>query len=393
MALRRSFPLSAPQLLAALLTGLICLLVIGAAVGFLAGYPRTYTWSELLLSYQGGFVRRGLLGEIAFRLLPLPPVYSLSILIVAAYLYTTISIGLLTSRLSGWAMPLFLFAPTGLIYPVLIAQAYGRKDVFVILGFVLAIQLTASRLGTWTAFVLMTVIYTIVGLLQETAWFFYPLAVVLLLRRRVEADVTAQIRILLAAIAYFVACFALTFYFRGSEQQALDMVTAWKAVLSGSFSIPGPERFMSSSLAGTMSMVLRTMSNPTGLAGYGIGFALALVPLALHVAEVGFARYRSGSLLTAATAVSVLAMFGLYAIAVDWGRWTYLMVIHGFLFLIVIAPARDAHAPGRASKSPGRMLALVTLAAFIYGGTWQLAHWIKPGGNPLRLGWLLAPFA
>ena len=47
-------------------------LILDGAVQFHGLFARTYGWSELQLSYAGGFVRRALLGEIAFRLQPLP---------------------------------------------------------------------------------------------------------------------------------------------------------------------------------------------------------------------------------------------------------------------------------------------------------------------------------
>ncbi|MBN9000343.1 MAG: hypothetical protein J0H54_13435, partial [Rhizobiales bacterium] len=48
--------------------GLFLALTLYNGIRLYNSFPDTYVWSELMLNYQGGLVKRALLGEIAFQL-------------------------------------------------------------------------------------------------------------------------------------------------------------------------------------------------------------------------------------------------------------------------------------------------------------------------------------
>jgi hypothetical protein len=64
-----------------------------AQAGYLlfSHFPLSYTWTELMINYQGGFVRRGLLGELAFQLNPfIEAPYFLTAVVLASYVIVTV---------------------------------------------------------------------------------------------------------------------------------------------------------------------------------------------------------------------------------------------------------------------------------------------------------------
>src|SRR5690242_14286034 len=86
---------------------------ITAAVHFAARFPVDFTWAEILLNYQTGFVRRGLLGEIYFQLDELAPVRTLApVVVVIVYMATSAWLIALAYRIRTFAALLFIFAPT-----------------------------------------------------------------------------------------------------------------------------------------------------------------------------------------------------------------------------------------------------------------------------------------
>ena len=104
-----------------------------AARGPLHAYPFSWSWTELLIKYQGGFVNRGLLGEAAFRLQGvMSPGRLIVYAVCGAYLVASAGLVFLLRLPEQSAGLLFLASPAGWLFPLLNPAAYGRKDAFVV---------------------------------------------------------------------------------------------------------------------------------------------------------------------------------------------------------------------------------------------------------------------
>jgi hypothetical protein len=96
----------------------------------------TYTWTELLINYAAGFIRRGLIGKIAYWVSPYISVkFFLSALITITYLLHLILYAKITRKIDTFIWMLFLLSPAAFLFPVYDFAAFGRKDVFLILIF------------------------------------------------------------------------------------------------------------------------------------------------------------------------------------------------------------------------------------------------------------------
>ena len=95
-------------------------------------YPSDWTTSEWLINYQGGFIRRGLIGEILIQinkfintnpryLVYVFEIFSLSIFYLLSYkLISKLEINLI--------LLVILFSPISFIFPLSDPESLGRKE-------------------------------------------------------------------------------------------------------------------------------------------------------------------------------------------------------------------------------------------------------------------------
>ena len=118
------------------------LLIIGSlffvVVKFYSFYSEYSNWqyADWLINYQGGFVRRGFIGEILFRIHKISLInLDLLILIFVIFLYSIFSYFLLKSvkyLKSSYENLLIILSPGFFLYPVMNSEIVGRKDILLI---------------------------------------------------------------------------------------------------------------------------------------------------------------------------------------------------------------------------------------------------------------------
>ncbi len=151
---------------------------LAAARGLFRSYPFSYSWTELLIDYQGGFTKRGLLGEIAFQSQHVVAPRRLIVDAIAGGYILAVLGEILVLRLSDeYAGLLFLLSPAGGLFPLLNPEGYGRKDSFVLLALVSGMAIAAYARSRMVALLAPMAIFAMAGLLVEIAWFYYPLVV------------------------------------------------------------------------------------------------------------------------------------------------------------------------------------------------------------------------
>ncbi len=104
-------------------------------------YPTDYTFTEWFINYKGGFVKRGLGGQIALEFSNLTKLnIKLSILFIQTSGYLTFFYFFYKSirRINlNFFWYLVIFSPLLIMYPLLELEALGRKDIFVISFFLI----------------------------------------------------------------------------------------------------------------------------------------------------------------------------------------------------------------------------------------------------------------
>ena len=147
------------------------------------------TISEWLINYQGGFIKRGLIGEICFQI---AKYFGLSlrfvIFLFQSFIYSIFLI--LTYRFfrnipTNLIIILSIFTPIFLLYPVAEIEVLARKETFVFIGLILFLNISNFNYSSNLPLYYVFFILPIICLIWEPVVFFFPfIASVLIIRLR-----------------------------------------------------------------------------------------------------------------------------------------------------------------------------------------------------------------
>ena len=147
------------------------------------------TISEWFINYQGGFIKRGLIGEICFQI---AKYFGLSlrfvIFLFQSFIYSIFLI--LTYRFfrnipTNLIIILSIFTPIFLLYPVAEIEVLARKETFVFIGLILFLNISNFNYSSNLPLYYVFFILPIICLIWEPVVFFFPfIASVLIIRLR-----------------------------------------------------------------------------------------------------------------------------------------------------------------------------------------------------------------
>ena len=118
-------------------------------------FPSKYVFTDWLINYEGGFIRRGLMGQISYELSNLTGLKIKNIILffqIGAYLiYILIFIYLFSKIKINFFCLLLIFSSISFLYPIGELEALGRKDIFVLLFFLVFTITKTSNLNNLLA--------------------------------------------------------------------------------------------------------------------------------------------------------------------------------------------------------------------------------------------------
>jgi hypothetical protein len=368
--------------------------------------PRTLTariWllSDWMINYQGGFIRRGLPGEVLFWISHALHI-SLIPLIVASYLFFFSVLFFAVWRLAigssrnFWVIAIVL-SPAFLSFQLLHPQAGFRKEIIFLAA--LALFALLHRTKTLTAFqsTACLVAVAFLGTLSHEAIFLYlPYFVpVLLLSGCSYANTLKQVAP--ACIAGLLA-FAVCAHYPGNQTTVSTMCRS----LGYSLSAGRVDQVCGSGaihyLLNTREFARQeTVEAITRLHYFRIYpllaliAALPLIGLSVHAWFRGFRR--EVAIIWASFAVAFLCSLILFVYGIDWGRWIYIHIVSLSILLLfldcLITDSRQNHEAGAIRREPVRPILSVVLLV-IYATTWALPNNIDETTNFGYLGRALA---
>ena len=119
----------------------LIILFLFANFFFFQKYNNTVEWtiSEWLINYQGGFTRRGFLGEVIFQLNKFTNLTlreTILLFQILSYLiYFYLVFRLLKNSKIHLVFIFAIFSPIFVIYPIAEVEVLGRKEIFVFISF------------------------------------------------------------------------------------------------------------------------------------------------------------------------------------------------------------------------------------------------------------------
>ncbi len=340
---------------------------------------------DWLINYRGGFVRRGLTGEIALRLshlLSVSPLIIVALLQLFFYAVILYAVWKLLAK-TNWSLwlVLLIFSPATLAFHVLDPTAGSRKEIILFAGLgVLLLWLLHGAKHYVAIVVYLTALCTSCVLSHEALIVFLPytLAALLICMK----DVAQVLKFTcIPVIVTLLATYSVVHH--PGNQASADTICA---SLSQPVTMP---------LSGLCGGAIQGLAYSTAMARqdvidyergfhystlYSITGLLALLPVLLAFATLW--RYpalrRNLTVLAGAALISGLASSILFVYATDWGRWIYIHVFCIFLILLVMDYKRQSD-PTTVGPEPvlttsrAKNMVIGTLI-LIYVFCWDLPH-------------------
>jgi hypothetical protein len=352
--------------------------------------PKTLTsriWllSDWMINYQGGFIRRGLPGEVLYLIshtlhISLIPLIVVSYLFFFSVLFFAVWRLAIGSSRNFWVIAIVL-SPAFLSFQLLHPQAGYRKEIIFLAALALFAVLHRNKKLTSGQSTAYLVAIAVIGTLSHEAIFLYlPYFVpVLLLSGCSYANTLKQVAP--ACIAGLLV-FAVCAHYPGNQAAVSVMCQSLGYSLSAA-------RVNQVCGGGAIHYLLNTrefarQETSEAIAQFhyfrvypllALIAALPLIGISVHSWLRGFRR--EVAIIWAAFAVTFLCSLILFIYGIDWGRWIYIHIASLSILLLfldcLIAGSRQDH--GTETVQPGRVRQIFAVALLvIYATTWALPN-------------------
>lgn len=381
----RSKALSGPYIL------FIACLTVPITV-FRALHPNGWTPGDWLVNYEGGFVRRGLPGEILLecgRALHLSPVLLGSLLPLLFYALLYYVVWQLYRRSSGslWTFAA-LVSPATLAFPILDPTGAFRKELILLLALGALLLWLATRPPRDASLIVYLTLVGPLAILSHEG--LLPFLVYLVGALWIGVgDLRRTVKIAILPLLATAGTLLLVLRHRGNLQEEQTICSSLGSVpplvCSGSIA------YLANGTDVARADVLRNVHAYHYLFYYPLLALLAVVPLAGMAYRLSRdRRFLPSVRIAVGTAfLSLLASLPLFLYAMDWGRWIYIHILSSFLLLLFIDIREQAAVPvpiatpATSRAEPRWVLALLLL----YATCWNIPHY----GNYPKKGYLNLP--
>ncbi len=329
---------------------------------------------DWLINYSGGFVRRGLPGEVFLRL---QGIIGGSLLInvllfqVGAFLIMLVlGLLLLREQENKGVFILLFFSPATFSFYSLNILSF-RKEMLLILFFML-LSLALIKIPRHSKKILLTgcYIYPLLVLCHESLLFFLPYLGMLFCI--CLDDWKEAVKPALPALLVLAVVFILTVLYHGDTntvraiyESLTDKISVNSLMVRNTGAIPALANSFSNQFGAVKSTILKEQYLPK----FSICFLLVCIAF-VPFTHVTFKRMiRSSFFTVCAYAMAALTLF-LMTFTEDWGRWFHINVMLGLCLLAVRMPEKFSGP----ALSGGLKLAFVLFVA-VYSLSWRLTVW------------------
>ena len=295
-------------------------------------FPIKYTFTDWLINYEGGFVRRGLLGQIVFelsKLLNIQIKFLILIFQISIYLIYFILFFLLLSKIeTNFFWLLIIFSPISFLYPMAELEALGRKDIFVITSFLIFSIINYRSLSSLLFSFIF--IFTLSCLIHEITFFYiFHYLFVFYVKNKIFINQKLNIKHYLVSFLSLGILLYLNLYLHNFVVIE-DIVNSYNyenlTALSGSFSHISPT---------IDSVFFKTFSNINivTIARYGFLILISTIPFIYFIKiksdyENKYFNFQNIFI------SNILLSIPLYLLIFDWGRVIY--INYNFFIIIII---------------------------------------------------------
>lgn len=328
------------------------------------GYAKeSWLITDFLINYQGGFVRRGLPGEILLSLYRHTGLHPYHLIIVTCILAYALLIGFFVRKFIAGGYPVFTLPFVFFIGNPLISDFWVRKDVLLMLFFISVIHFSSRKNHPRLIAINLLLI---LGLLTHESIGFFSLPVlclILAVKRGNPAVRAARSRLKSLVVAALqlspsIVAFGCVLHFKGSPSVSEIIWNSWKPVTFPVQSevdggVPAAIDALSWPLEKGLSLMSLTFRNFRDdiYAPLAWFFILVLVYYILtNTDSMNFKllTYRSTTKFNKTNLSNILifqfvTVIPLFVLAWDYGRWVFYWVLSAFAIMLVV-PEKDLSA-------------------------------------------------
>lgn len=293
-------------------------------------FPNKYTFTDWLINYEGGYVRRGLLGQIIYEISKLLNIQIQFILLffeISIYFtYFLLFLHFFSKFKINFFWLLIIFSPIAFIYPLSELQALGRKEIFVITIFLIFVGINYKNLNE--SIYSFIILFGLSCSIHEITFFylFHYLFVIYMKNRFITFEKFKNIHYFLILLTMVILLY-LNLYLSNFANLELIVGSYNYEIIttsSGAFSWLNPS---------LDSIFLKTLNSITfvSIIRYAFIFLINTIPFLFFVKIKkieNFKYFNSYSIFF----VIILLFIPQYLLILDWGRVIYT----NFNFFIVL---------------------------------------------------------
>lgn len=201
------------------------------AIGFYHSPTYNFNWSDLFVSYEGGLVRRGLIGTLIAPMAGhsyFEPVVTLAFVLIYILWYLFV-FRIFSAVIERFWVLLLMGSPAIFLVSSLGTGFFGRKDVFIQFGFCIILSIIAYSLRKgwklYTSLSLITITYAVALLIHEIMVFFIGFLVCFLLL--LAKSVKQRSKLIIYSICLIAFSYAYLYFFKGTIAQREMITNFW----------------------------------------------------------------------------------------------------------------------------------------------------------------------
>jgi hypothetical protein len=294
-------------------------------------FPTKYVFSDWLINYEGGFIRRGLLGQIIYEISLILKIKIEKIIFffqfIAYFLYLILILKKINKTNLNFFWILLIFSTISFLYPISELEALGRKDIYVLLLFLIYTLIDFRSLKLQILFFYL--IFTLSILIHEITFFyvFFYLFVIFINNSSKLKKITIIIQFLIL-LFYLILLIFLTIEI-GNSSNIQSIINSYKIEQFNINVGSGAIGWLSKPFTEQVIYVTSQFSF-INFFRYFFIFTLNLIFI-FYFLKIKFPILRRYSFRFILTTL-LISVLPVYLIALDWGRITYLT----FNFIIIL---------------------------------------------------------
>lgn len=306
------------------------------------GYIEHHSWNvgDWLINYQGGFIRRGLLGEVIYQLSYYTSInLGLFVFILQIFFYGVFffySYKLLKKQDSLLPYAFLIFSPFIFTFQINNPEGGYRKEIiyFALFAFL-----------TWSAFIkkpdnfekifyIILLIYPFIILTHEMLAIFLPyFLVIYVLSTTLNRK---KIIIVSTLLSFSFVSFFVSIYYHGSTSQIVEI---FKSTSKGNYVIEGGAILW---LNKGISYGFLQVVNKIKFEYYALYIILIFISLIAYIPLLNKLKYIvNNSLVIFFLSLSIIGSIPLFIVAIDWGRFIQIHLIS--IFFILLLPLKKVN--------------------------------------------------